>query len=80
MGTNKKVATLPASVNWTPEQALQAALKVNLTEVLIIGVDEDDKLVRYSSQMKNRDALWLLEKEKLFVLNAAVFNGSLKDA
>ena len=36
---NENVISLPASTNYTAEQALQSALQMELTDVMIIGYD-----------------------------------------
>jgi hypothetical protein len=42
---NQNVIALPASTSFTPEQALQSALNESLTDVLIIGYDNEGELV-----------------------------------
>lgn len=63
---NKNVISLPASVNYTPEQALKAALDrcVNgrLTDVMIIGYDDKEELVILSSKMTRADGLFMVKK------------------
>lgn len=65
---NKNVIALPASVNYTPEQALLSALEFtrcdNLTDVLITGYDSDGALIVRSSKMSRADAVFMLEKAK----------------
>ena len=41
---NEKVIALPASENYTAEQALQSALQAELTDVMIIGYDFEGEL------------------------------------
>ena len=52
----------------TPEQALTDSLSYPLTDVLIIGYDDGELHIR-SSGLDRKEALWLLEKAKEFVLN-----------
>ena len=59
---NEKVTALPASVNYTPEQALQSALKADLTDVMIIGYDEDGDLFVRSSKMTRAEGLFMVKK------------------
>lgn len=64
----EKVTVFPASTTMTPEQALNSALQIPLTEVLIIGYDENHELVIRSSRMLRKDTLWLLEAAKLYAM------------
>lgn len=59
---NQKVVGLPASVNYTPEQALQSALKADLTDVMIIGYDKDNDLFVRSSKMTRAEGLFMVKK------------------
>lgn len=61
---NEKVISLPASVNYTPEQALHSALKADLTDVMIIGYDEDGELFVRSSKMTRAEGLFMVEKAR----------------
>jgi hypothetical protein len=66
---NQNVISLPASVNYTPEQALQSAIQFDqLQDVLIVGYDEDGCLLVRSSKMTRADALFLLEKAKQWAM------------
>lgn len=61
------VPTLPASESWSPEQALQHCLNIDLKQVLIIGLDDDHRLVVRSSKMRTKDAIYLLKLADMFV-------------
>lgn len=62
---NQNVIALPASISYTPEQALQAALQFdNLQDVLVVGYDAEGHLLVRSSRMNRADAVFLLEKAK----------------
>lgn len=61
---NKNVIALPATVTFTPEQALHSALQDNLSDVLIVGYDDKGELYIRSSRLNRADALFLLEKAK----------------
>lgn len=61
---NEKVIALPASTNYTAEQALQSALQMPLTDVMIIGYDEDGDLFVRSSRMTRAEGLFMAEKAK----------------
>lgn len=69
---NENVIALPASTAFSPEQALQSALEFtrtdNITDVLVIGYDNDGVLIIRSSRMSRADALFMLEKAKQWVL------------
>lgn len=69
---NQNVVVLPASVNFTTEQALHSALKEPLTDVLIIAYDDAGELVIRSSKMSRMDALWMTEKAKEWVLRGGL--------
>ena len=69
---NENVIALPASTNFTPEQALLSALEFcrtdNLTDVLVIGYDADGVLAIRSSKMTRAEAIFMLEQAKLWSL------------
>lgn len=56
------VFRLPATTTFTPEQALKSALDDDLQDVLVIGYDQDGKLVIRSSRMTCAEALFLCNK------------------
>lgn len=67
------VIAMPASANFTAEQALQSALSyqtlgVPLTDVLIVGYDQKGELVLRSSHMTCAEALFMLEKAKQWAI------------
>lgn len=62
------VFQLPASFNFTPEQALDSAKAVDLEEVLVIGHDKDGAFFVRSSRMSCRDAFFLAEKLRNYAL------------
>lgn len=59
---NTTVIELPASTNYNAEQALQSALKADLTDVLIIGYDQDGDLFIRSSRMTRAEGLFMVKK------------------
>jgi len=59
---NKKVTALPASTNYTAEQALQSALQIDLTDVMIIGYDFEGELFIRSSKMTRAEGLFMVKK------------------
>lgn len=67
---NTNVIALPASTNYTPEQALQSALSFgeDLTDVLVVGYENNSLLIR-SSKMTRAEAIFLLEKAKQWALD-----------
>ena len=69
---NENVIALPASTAFSPEQALLSALEFtrtdNITDVLVIGYDNDGVMIIRSSRMSRADALFMLEKAKQWVL------------
>jgi hypothetical protein len=68
-----EITKFPASTNLTVEQALNSSLQEDLNEVLIIGIDKDEQLFIRSSKMDLKNAFWMAELAKNFVIN------SLKD-
>lgn len=58
------VRVFPNSSGKTTQQALLDALGQGLEQVLIVGVDSDDDLVIFSSDITRKDALWLAECAK----------------
>lgn len=69
---NQNIIALPASVNFTPEQALLSALEFaredNLTDVMVIGYDADGVLIIRSSRMSRADGLFMVEKARQWTL------------
>jgi len=61
---NEKVIALPASENYTAEQALQSALQAELTDVMVIGYDFEGELFVRSSKMTRAEGLFMTEKAR----------------
>ncbi len=63
---NTNVISLPASKNFHPDQALKSAMDMGerLTDVLIVGYDDDNTLFVRSSHLSRAEAVFLLEKAK----------------
>jgi hypothetical protein len=59
---NENIISLPASTNYTPEQALQSALQMELTDVMIIGYDFEGELFVRSSKMTRAEGLFMVKK------------------
>jgi hypothetical protein len=59
---NEKVIHMQPSTNHTAEQALNQALKYDLTDVMIIGYDVDGDLVVLSSKMTRAEGLFMVKK------------------
>ena len=59
---NEKITELPASVHYTPEQALATALRAGLTDVIVLGYDEDGDLFVRSSKMTRAEGLFMVKK------------------
>lgn len=62
------VKAFPAHSRLTVQQALGVASELELTDVLLVGYNEEGALVIRSSEMTRETALWLLEKAKLHTL------------
>lgn len=69
---NEKVISLPASTNYTAEQALHSALKADLTDVMVIGYDEDGDLFVRSSKMTRAEGLFMVEKAREWAMYGGV--------
>ena len=65
---NENVISLPASTNYTAEQALQTALQMELTDVMIIGYDFEGELFVRSSKMTRAEGLFMAEKAKQWAM------------
>ncbi len=65
---NEKVTALPASTNYTAEQALQSALQMELTDVMVIGYDFEGELFVRSSKMTRAEGLFMAEKAKQWAM------------
>ena len=63
------VFRLPASTNYNAEQALQSALGDGLSDVLIMGYDQDGKLYIRSSRMTCAEAAFLANKAMHWALS-----------
>ena len=63
---NKRVIALPASEHFRPEQALKSTMDMGeaITDVLLVGYDDEGDLFVRSSHMSRAEALFLLEKAK----------------
>ncbi len=69
---NTNVIALPASVNFTPMQAVQSMANFgedDLKDVLCIGYDADGSLIIRSSRLTRAEALFLLKKAEQWVLD-----------
>ena len=66
---NMNVIALPASTNFTAEQALESAKNIDLTGVLVVGYDKEGFLVIRSSRMTCAEAVFLLEKAKRWAMS-----------
>ena len=62
------VISLPASKSFQPKQALISAMEFDLTDVLVIGYVDGELIVR-SSKMTCAEALFLLERGKVWALS-----------
>ena len=67
----KGVFRLPASTTFTADQALKSALDEGLSDVLIIGYDQEGRLFIRSGRMTCAEAAFLAQK----ALNWALSGG-----
>jgi len=62
------VLVLPGSTSYTPVQALDSAKKFNFSDVMIIGYEDGDLIIR-SSRLSRAEALWMLECAKIHAMD-----------
>ena len=58
------IAELPPHENMSVNQVLDHIKRKDLKKVLVIGIDEDDKLITRSSKMTISEAVYFLELAK----------------
>jgi hypothetical protein len=65
---NKNVIRLPASENFTPELAIKHVMSLceagHVADILMVGYDDENDLITFSSHMTRAEAVFLLEKAK----------------
>lgn len=69
---NSKVIELPASTNYSAEQALQSALQADLTDVMIIGYDQDGDLFVRSSRMTRAEGLFMVKRAENWTMTGGL--------
>lgn len=73
---NENVIALPASTNFTPEQALLSALEFcradNLTDVIVLGYDADGDLIIRSSKLTRAEGLFMVKKAEQWCMSGGV--------
>ena len=62
------IIELPVSENMTVEQCLDHVKRKTLKQVLVIGIDENNKLITRSSKMVISEAVYILELAKYGLL------------
>ena len=62
------IIELPVSENMTVEQCLDHVKRKTLKQVLVIGIDENNKLVTRASKMTISEAVYFLELAKYGLL------------
>lgn len=62
-------APIETRLDIPPERVLQRAATANLDCVLVIGFDRDGHLYLECSSAHDPDALWLIEKAKMALLD-----------
>ncbi len=63
------ILTLPPSSNYTPQQALEHSISLDLQDVLVVGYDQEGFLKVRSSKMTRAEVLWLLKQAELHTLD-----------
>lgn len=58
------IIEMPASENMTVEQCLDHSKRIGFKKVLVIGINENDKLITRSSKMTISEAVYFLELAK----------------
>ena len=69
---NMTVIALPASVNYTAEQALNSALMKELTDVLVLGYDSAGVLIVRSSMMTRAEGLFMAKKAEQWAMEGGL--------
>jgi len=69
---NMTVIALPASVNYTAEQALNSALMVGLTDVLVLGYDAEGVFIVRSSRMTRAEAVFMTKKGEQWAMEGGL--------
>jgi hypothetical protein len=69
---NMTVISLPASVNYTAEQALRSALMLELTDVLVLGYDAEGVLRVRSSRMTRAEGLFMTKKAEQWCMEGGL--------
>lgn len=67
---NVMIFTGVTPIQFDADVILRGALKANLSEVVIVGYDEDGTEFFSSSQPSGPDVLWMLERAKLGLLRS----------
>ena len=62
-----KITVMALSTNFTVKQALDSADNYELTDVIVLGYEDND-LVVISSKMTRAEANWMLDKAKLHAM------------
>lgn len=69
---NMNVIALPASVNYTAEQALKSALMAELTDVMVLGYDAAGVLIVRSSKMTRAEGLFMAKKAEQWAMEGGL--------
>ena len=64
-----KISFLPAHTNMTVEEALIVSGRDDLDDVIVIGYDKDGEFVLNSSHISRQEALWLVKRAELHILD-----------
>jgi hypothetical protein len=65
-----KIIEMPASDSMTVEQCLDHSKRKDFKKVLVIGIDENEKLITRSSKMTISEAVYFLELAKYGVIQS----------
>lgn len=65
-----KIIEMPTSDRMTVEQCLDHCKRKDFKKVLVIGIDENDMLIRRSSKMTIAEAVYFLELAKYGVMQS----------
>lgn len=64
MPDEHKIIDFPPSSYLSPEETLAGASRMDWAHVVIVGYDEDGKLMQRTSRMSRQDILWIIESLK----------------
>ena len=71
MNDNDKIKkwTVPSGGDMTPQRFKKIISNEEFKEAMLIGYGKDGELIRYTTGLSRKDALWILESTRNDILN-----------